>query len=227
MWLHADSCDALTLATRPPCGLRWRVTAVTPTPRNRHTHPHQHTSCICNSTCLLHPLAVTSHPQLCRSTRLLSSDHAAIDPRPLLGRTRLLGERLRLPQGELVEARGQLHQVLLRLLGLGREAGHLSNLPELVEMLHDLCVVDAGVDVEVGGDAGEVIVQIGVGRLVHELGRHDDLLVHHVLVREDSAARVEPEHFLHEELVRLLMACLVACDARADPRQRAVARGRR
>eukprot|EP00964_Phaeocystis_antarctica_P013501 scaffold7395_cov27-Phaeocystis_antarctica.AAC.1 len=29
------------------------------------------------------------------------------------------------------------------------------------------------------------------------------LLVHHVLVREDSAARVEPEHFLHEELVRL------------------------
>eukprot|EP00964_Phaeocystis_antarctica_P099816 scaffold65597_cov27-Phaeocystis_antarctica.AAC.1 len=29
------------------------------------------------------------------------------------------------------------------------------------------------------------------------------LLVHHVLVREDSAARVEPEHFLYEELVRL------------------------
>eukprot|EP00964_Phaeocystis_antarctica_P026401 scaffold14877_cov34-Phaeocystis_antarctica.AAC.1 len=136
MWLHADSCDALTLATRPPCGLRWRVTAVTPTLRNRqHTHTHRHrhartrthahVSCICNSTCLLHPLAVTSHPQLCRSTRLLSSDHAAIDPRPLLGRTRLLGERLRLPQGELVEARGQLHQVLLRLLGLRREAGHL------------------------------------------------------------------------------------------------------
>ena len=29
------------------------------------------------------------------------------------------------------------------------------------------------------------------------------LLVHHVLVREDGAARVEPKHFLHEELVRL------------------------
>ena len=45
MWLHADSCDALyTMATpAPPCGLRWRVTEVTPTPRNRHTHAHTHT----------------------------------------------------------------------------------------------------------------------------------------------------------------------------------------
>ena len=52
---------------------------------------------------------------------------------------------------------------------------HLANLPELVEVLDDLGVVDAGVDVEVGGDAGEVVVQVGVGGLRHQLRRHDDL----------------------------------------------------
>ena len=117
MWLHADSCDALyTMATpAPPCGLRWRVTEVTPTPRNRHTHAHTHTR---------HAYA-TAPARSSAALRAFVSDHAAVDPRPLLGLTRLLGERLRLPLGELVEARGQLHQVLLRLLGLGREAGHL------------------------------------------------------------------------------------------------------
>ena len=35
--------------------------------------------------------------------------------------------------------------------------------------------VDAGVDVEVGGDAREVLVQVRVGGLGHQLRRHDDL----------------------------------------------------
>ena len=105
----------------PPYGLRVALAGYrgNTAPRNRHTHTHTHTHA---HTHAMHIAAPTS--AALRACALVSDD-AAIDPRPLLGLTRLLGERLRLPLGELVEARGQLHQVLLRLLGLGREAGHL------------------------------------------------------------------------------------------------------
>ena len=115
---------AYALWRHPPCGLRWRVTGVTPAPRNRHTRArarHAYATALACYTYLRSQATVNRSAALCA----LVSDDAAIDPRPLLGLTRLLGERLRLPLGELVEARGQLHQVLLRLLGLGREAGHL------------------------------------------------------------------------------------------------------
>ena len=67
---HTDSCDALTISLHGedthhgPCGLRWRVTAVTPTPRNQHTRARARAraTCICNITYLLRLLYILGLP---------------------------------------------------------------------------------------------------------------------------------------------------------------------
>jgi hypothetical protein len=199
MWLHADSCDALTIdgddRHHTACGLRWRVTAVTPpratgTRTHTRTHTHTHTPCI-----LLHPPLPLCAPvpwsQMTRplihahslgSRGFLASDFAcrwasllkrvgsfiryscassASGVRPVTwsaqggsvgtwgGSLPLAARRPRargrhLPDRSVGLASTRVSGWLPICLSTIEVGWYLSNLPELVEVLHDLCVCVAG-----------------------------------------------------------------------------------
>ncbi|BAS75558.1 Os01g0880850, partial [Oryza sativa Japonica Group] len=92
-------------------------------------------------------------------------------------------------------------------------------LPPLDEELDDVGVVARGVDVEALRHGGEVVEQVHVAAVVHEVRGHGDPLVHHVGDGEHGAVRVEPQQLLHDAPVRRLVPLLVGGDGAAGARQ--------
>jgi hypothetical protein len=95
--------------------------------------------------------------------------------------------------------------------------------PPLDEELDDVRVVPGGVHAESLRDGGEVLEQVHVAAVVHEVRGHGDPLAHHVGDGEHGAVRVEPQQLLHDAAVRRLVALLVGGDGAARARQDVVA----
>ena len=109
--------------------------------------------------------------------------------------------------------------ILLLLLGLARETGELADLPMVYKMLYDVGVVQRRVHAQALRHLGEVLVQLRVLPVRHELGGHDDLPPHQVAELHEEAVGVALENLGAELLVGLLVTALVPGDLGADPLQ--------
>jgi hypothetical protein len=118
-----------------------------------------------------------------------------------------------------VKASGQLAHKLLRLLRLARQPRQALHVPQGDEMVHDARIVLRGVHAAPLRDGGEVVEEPVVRAVVHEVRRHGDLLLHHLLERQHRAARVQLEQLAHNPTVRNLMPLLVRRNNPADRRQ--------
>ena len=99
----------------------------------------------------------------------------------------------------------------------------------LVEVIHDIGVIVAGVHARALRDGGEIGEEVAAGsRLVlavaHHVRGHGDLLLHHVRVREHGTIGIAFQHFINDALVRDLVAAFVGGDDAAHLRELRVAR---
>ncbi|CAA7396678.1 unnamed protein product [Spirodela intermedia] len=103
------------------------------------------------------------------------------------------------------------------------EALQRLQVPSTHQELHDVGVIPGSVDAESLRHGGEVVEQAGVPAVPHQVGRHGDLLPHHILDRQHGFYGVHLQQLLHDLGVRRLVALLVGGDGAAYPSQDGVA----
>mmetsp|Transcript_3729 Transcript_3729/g.10817 ORF Transcript_3729/g.10817 Transcript_3729/m.10817 type:complete len:274 (+) Transcript_3729:375-1196(+) len=167
-------------------------------------------SCFCTVAIPHAPPAIGSHVP-----RYELHLRTAQEPRKLVVKVFFLGSAYGLEGslGQLLVARRELAHLLLRLLCIWGEAREGLNLELLHKVVDDVRVVEGRVNANLLRYAAEIVEEPRVMAVSHELCRHRDLSLHHVVEGDDGAIRVDPQHFFEEELVRHLVPRLVPRDA--------------
>lgn len=108
--------------------------------------------------------------------------------------------------------------VYLGLVSITRETCQVLHVPPPDKKLQYISIVPSSVDTKPLRHGGEVLKQIVIRAIVHQMSRHGYLFPHHVSKAYDSGVGIDLEKLLYDLGVSSLMTLLISSDGAADLR---------
>ncbi len=110
----------------------------------------------------------------------------------------------------------QWTQVILCLVPLTWKALNISHIPFGYQMLHNVSIVLSSVNPNPLGNKWEIVKEMLILSIIHQVSRHWNLLPHHVCKGQHGTIRVKLKKFLDNLGVCILMSLLICCNQPAD-----------
>ena len=105
---------------------------------------------------------------------------------------------------------------ILSSVPLTGESSQVLDLPLPHKKLKNIGVVPGSVNSEALGDCREVLIEVLIRAVEHQVGRHGYFLLHHVGQSHNSAIRVNLKELLNNLCVGCLVALFVRCNRATD-----------
>ena len=116
------------------------------------------------------------------------------------------------------DSRSQPTQILLRFVPFTRKPSQALDPPPPDQKLKNVRIVFGSVNTEPLSHGGEVVKEVIITPIVHQVSRHRDFLPHHIRKGHHSAVRINLEKLLNYLGVSCLVTLLVCSYCPADLR---------